>query len=188
MQKADAFIRKRPDLVHEASEGYLITYAVDRAVEGADTREIERIAERCLQIHNLVQSCQTGNVKPEIGVEVFYRKLTVPNLMAEYRKELAKQQMELIMRIEARRVERLREVEEEMEAEKAPLGPGGLDPTEVLNSLPQVLQEAFMTQDVAQLREVIEKMDPTEAAYHMKRCVDAGLWVENFNDENENVE
>lgn len=27
------------------------------------------------------------------------------------------------------------------------------------------------------LKEVIAKMDPKDAAYHMKRCVDSGLWV-----------
>lgn len=27
------------------------------------------------------------------------------------------------------------------------------------------------------LKDVIMKMDPKEARYHMKRCVDAGLWV-----------
>ncbi|ETO14471.1 hypothetical protein RFI_22900 [Reticulomyxa filosa] len=201
IEKADKFLKLRPYLVHEASEGYLITYAVDRAVEGADTRELERIAERCLQIHNLVQSCQTGNVKPEIGVEIFYKKLAIPHvafflinllfflallcfLLEKYRKELAKQQSELMQRIEIRRIERLREMEEQMEVEKAPVGPGGLDPTEVLNSLPKSLQEAFMTQDVDKLKEVIAQMDQNEAAYHMKRCVDAGLWVENIGDEN----
>jgi cell division cycle protein 37 len=37
------------------------------------------------------------------------------------------------------------------------MGPGGLDPVEVFESLPEVPIE--------------------EAKYHMKRCEDSGLWV-----------
>ena len=32
------------------------------------------------------------------------------------------------------------------------------------------------------LQKTIEKMDPEEAKYHMKRCVDSGLWVPNAAD------
>ena len=39
-----------------------------------------------------------------------------------------------------------------------------------------------MTQNVESLQAVIEKMDPEEAKYHMKRCVDSGLWVPNAAD------
>lgn len=32
------------------------------------------------------------------------------------------------------------------------------------------------------LQKTIESMDPEEAKYHMKRCVDSGLWVPNANE------
>lgn len=32
------------------------------------------------------------------------------------------------------------------------------------------------------LQKVIESMDPEDAKYHMKRCVDSGLWVPNAGD------
>ena len=38
---------------------------------------------------------------------------------------------------------------------------------------------AFESQQIEKLQETIASMDPTEAKYHMKRCVDAGLWVAN---------
>lgn len=31
------------------------------------------------------------------------------------------------------------------------------------------------------LQDIIAKMDKAEAAYHMKRCVDSGLWVADAN-------
>jgi len=181
--KADKFIKKNPDLVHEASEGFLITFAVDRAVEGAQKPELARLARRTLMIHNLVQSCSQQNCSPHIGVEMFYLKIgSDPKMTESYKVELNKQVAELMERIEIRRKERLAELQdipdEYDEEEKAPLGPGGLDPTEVLNSLPEAMQQAFISQEVEQLKECLAAMDADEAEYHMKRCVDAGLWVQ----------
>ncbi|NXD46738.1 CDC37 protein, partial [Copsychus sechellarum] len=44
---------------------------------------------------------------------------------------------------------------------------------------PQELQKCFDVKDVQMLQETISKMDPTEAKYHMQRCIDSGLWVPN---------
>eukprot|EP00957_Ditylum_brightwellii_P026980 2039843-Ditylum_brightwellii.AAC.1 len=58
------------------------------------------------------------------------------------------------------------------------MGPGGLDPVEVFESLPQSMQEAFESREVDKLKEALMAMNPEEAEYHMKRCVDSGLWNE----------
>ena len=42
------------------------------------------------------------------------------------------------------------------------LGPGGLDPVEV---------------NIPKLQQVLSAMSKEDATYHMKRCVDSGLWV-----------
>ena len=44
-------------------------------------------------------------------------------------------------------------------------------------SIIQELQECFESQDIAKLQVVIGDMAPEDAEYHMKRCVDSGLWV-----------
>lgn len=48
---------------------------------------------------------------------------------------------------------------------------------EVLESLPAPLREAFESQDIQRLQQVLTEMDPKEAKACMKRCVDSGLWV-----------
>ena len=53
----------------------------------------------------------------------------------------------------------------------------GLDPYDVLESLPPVLREALESQEIERLQQVIASMNPKEAKYHMKRCVDSGLWI-----------
>ena len=108
--------------------------------------------------------------------------------------ELEKQVGELLGRIEVRRKERLAEadaayargeLDENIEVieEKAPLGPGGLDPSEVLNSLPPRMQQAFVSRDVDELRQVLREMPVEDAQKYMQQCIDSGLWVDNANDE-----
>ncbi len=98
--------------------------------------------------------------------------------MDEFRKRI-------VERAKVKRVEMDREREREM-AEEVPLGPGGLNPVEVLNSLPAPLREAFQSQSVERLKQVIASMAPAEARAHMKRCVDSGLWVAGDNSIYEN--
>lgn len=73
----------------------------------------------------------------------------------------------------------LQEYEEEEKQKR--LGPGGLDPQDVYNELPEELRNCFDSRDVKLLQETISKMDEEEAKYHMKRCVDSGLWVPEAN-------
>ena len=75
--------------------------------------------------------------------------------------------------------EALQEVEEE--EKKSRLGPGGLDPIEVFESLPDDLKRCFESQNIALLQETISKMSGEDARYHMKRCIDSGLWVPEAN-------
>ncbi|PNI51616.1 CDC37 isoform 10, partial [Pan troglodytes] len=51
--------------------------------------------------------------------------------------------------------------EYEEEERKKRLGPGGLDPVEVYESLPEELQKCFDVKDVQMLQDAISKMDPT---------------------------
>jgi cell division cycle protein 37 len=59
------------------------------------------------------------------------------------------------------------------------LGPGGLDPLEVIETLPPAIVEAFESRDVEQLKQALTQLSPEEAEYHMQRCIDSGLWVAN---------
>ena len=71
---------------------------------------------------------------------------------------------------------------------KTRLEPGGLDPKEVFETLPDALQECFESQDKQRLRECIKAMNQEDARYHMKRCVASGLWKPDADDPNINPE
>ena len=93
-----------------------------------------------------------------------------------------------IVKLKARAVEKKKEMESEEEArrlappeddeeyveltkeEREAMGPGGLDPLEVYESLPEILQEAFKAQDLAALQQALndpEVMSPEEAKGHI---------------------
>ena len=57
------------------------------------------------------------------------------------------------------------------------VGPGGLNPYEVLAQLPDDLREAFEEQDTAALSGILGAMKPEEGRKWLKMCVDSGLWV-----------
>jgi len=60
---------------------------------------------------------------------------------------------------------------------KERMGPGGLDPVEVYESLPEELQTCFKTGDVEGLKQVAMRMDQGEFQAYFQRCIDAGLWT-----------
>ena len=75
--------------------------------------------------------------------------------------------------------------EAQMEGElsrQTKLGPGGLDPDEVFETLPYALKECFESQDKQRLQECIQAMNQKDAQYHMERCVASGLWVPDADD------
>eukprot|EP00929_Paragymnodinium_shiwhaense_P119177 TRINITY_DN91058_c0_g1_i1.p1 TRINITY_DN91058_c0_g1~~TRINITY_DN91058_c0_g1_i1.p1 ORF type:complete len:341 (-),score=102.54 TRINITY_DN91058_c0_g1_i1:57-1079(-) len=69
------------------------------------------------------------------------------------------------------------EVMYEMSKEER-LGPGGLDPVEVFESLPKAMQEGFKAQSVAALMEAAEAVGVEVFEDHLQRCIDSGLWKE----------
>merc|ERR1712048_1388532 len=55
-------------------------------------------------------------------------------------------------------------------------GPGGLDPVEVFESLPEELQACFKSGDIEMLKQVASNMDHAVFENHFQRCIDSGLW------------
>jgi len=184
--KADGYLMAHPRVVSQLTEGFLITQAVDLAVENENDPKIELYARRCLQVHNINVSASTAKMDGSVSVPLFFKQLKNDKKRNEYEEEFEKQLGEILERIETRRVERLEEAAQKEEAqvvgdngetyEKAPVGPGGLDPTDVLQSLPELIQKAFIDQDKELLVTEMQKLDKETAEDIIQRCVDSGLW------------
>jgi len=192
---ADKFLQDHKEIVNHSGEGFLITLAVDKSCEGEPASlNVPLIAKRCLTVHNILASAKEANIKIDKAVEMFYKRRNHKRISEMYTQEFDKQHSELLSLIKKRTKERLDEADEEgkkpMELtpeeaaeHKAPVGPGGLDPTEVLNSLPEDMQNAFMKGDTQKLQEALEKLPEEDARKYMDDCVKSGLWVRSPEDE-----
>ncbi|GLH02788.1 Hsp90 co-chaperone Cdc37 [Gryllus bimaculatus] len=164
------FLQEQPHLVCEDTANYLVIWCINLEMDGY-------ILELSKQL----------NVDPRACVSSFFTRIQVAE--PEYKNSFNDELDSFKERIRKRAAEKIQEAEEE--ERKARLGPGGLDPVEVFETLPSVsycslnlldalgeaLQKCFETQDIPLLQETIAAMPEEEARYHMKRCVDSGLWV-----------
>jgi len=111
---------------------------------------------------------------------LFKKMLTNAAAAAAFEEHLAKYIEHVKTRAEVRKKEALEEAEGEEEyvtlQKGEQVGPGGLDPAEVFETLPKVLQEAFGERSVEALKGALGSLSPEDAQYHMQRCIDSGLW------------
>ena len=68
------------------------------------------------------------------------------------------------------------------------LGPGGLDPLEIIELIPKKMKEAFQTQNTPMLKESFAELPPDEMDRIYNMVVDSGLWVPQGGDEPEAAE
>jgi len=174
------FMMERPHLACESTANFMVIECLNLAMEekfGA----MEQVAHQCICIQYLLELAKQLDVDPRSCISSFFSKIQIAD--PEYKKAFDDELVAFKKRIRTRAVEKI----EEMERQER-LGPGGLDPIEVMESLPEELQQCFETQDVGMLQRVIANMPSDQARYHMKRCVDSGLWNPSSEDPNTNPE
>ncbi len=120
-----------------------------------------------------MELAKTMKRDPRECVNAFFARLATA--AGEYREAFDDEVESLVQRVRKRAVERQKEAEEK--AKKERLGPGGLDPLEVLESLPPRIKQAFETQDTPLLKQAFAELPPEQAKYHFDRVVQSGLWV-----------
>ena len=114
----------------------------------------------------------------EVVRPFFSRLANDAPVAAEYESSCEALYSKLLERAAEKRRER-----EAAEAEAQPLsreerlGPGGLDPVEVFEALPEELQKAYEAKDTEALRAFINSVPVAEAKDIMRKMVGSGLWV-----------
>ena len=177
-------------LLQENASNYLLLASLEDEMNGFHDK-MKLVARQSQIISNIAELAKSLQRHPGNVILPFFQRLE--------NKELYDGFMEgvhgFIKRIEVRAVEKRKEIDEERAREakergassedavdvstiprEERLGPGGLDPLEVFESLPECMQEAFESREKSRLEEALMSMKPEEAEYHMKRCVDSGLW------------
>lgn len=185
MEDSQKFLFQHCDiLLHEHAQSYMLLSCLEDEMNGKK----ERMKLVCRQSQILSHITELGTQMhrdPRDVILPFFKRMEEKQYLTaflqsvdDFRKRIAERAVVKRKELDEDAREQARREREEMRAEM-PVGPGGLHPLDVLDSLPEALRLAFESQQIEKLKETIASMDPTEAKYHMKRCVDAGLWVAN---------
>jgi len=184
MDDSKAFMLERPHLACEETANYLVIQCLNLEMEEKHGA-MEQVAHQCICIQYLLELARQLDVDPRSCISSFFTKIQLAD--PEYKQAFEDELVAFKDRIRTRAKQKIQEALEEEEAERQreldegkadriKESPGGLDPIEVLESLPEDLRRCFEEQDTAMLQEVIRNLGEKDARYHMKRCVDSGLW------------
>uniref|UniRef100_A0A0K8WJQ0 Hsp90 co-chaperone Cdc37 n=1 Tax=Bactrocera latifrons TaxID=174628 RepID=A0A0K8WJQ0_BACLA len=175
------FLQQHLDLVCEETANYLVIWSINLEME--EKHELmAHVAHQCICMQYILELAKQLDVDPRACVSSFFSK--IQNCVPEYKEQFESEIKGFKDRITKRAQEKIKEAlaEAEEEEKAARLGPGGLDPAEVFETLPESLQKCFESRDIELLQKTITEMPVEEAKYHMNRCVDSGLWVPNAGD------
>lgn len=170
------YLLENPELVCEDTANYLVVWCIDLEIEEKHDL-MEHVAHQCIVMQFILELSKTLKADPRACVGPFFTKMqTAAN---EYKDGFYDELNSFKQRIRNRAKEKIdaamREAEEEERQQR--LGPGGLDPVEVFETLPDSLKKCFESQDVQMLQDTLLAMSREDAEYHMDRCVKSGLWV-----------
>jgi len=183
-EKSEQFVIKHTQLLSEHATGFYLLHCINLQADGK-TREMRKTARQYLlltYVCDLAKSMPGRDARDAIR-PLFKKMLTNQQAANAFEEHFEKYVAHVKTRAVVRKQEEAeRAAEGEGEEEYVALkkgehvGPGGLDPAEVFESLPTVLQEAFGERSVDALKEALQSLKPEDAQYHMQRCIDSGLW------------
>lgn len=179
-------------LLHEHAQSYILLSCLEDEMNGKHARMklVCRQSQILSHIHELGTSMHRD---PRDVILPFFKRIEEK----EYLKGFLGAVEDFIKKIQKRAVEKRKEMDAQREADELEyegededaVGPGGLNPFKVLKQLPAPMRKAFEQQDIPALHKAIAELDPKDAKYWMKQCVDSGLWVANdptiFENEND---
>ncbi|KAM6957721.1 hsp90 co-chaperone Cdc37-like [Aplochiton taeniatus] len=172
------YLSDNSHLVCEETANYLVIMCIDLEVEEKHAL-MEQVAHQTIVMQFILELAKSLKVDPRGCFRQFFAKIKTADQQYQdaFNDELESFKERVRGRAKIRIEKAMKEYEEEERQKR--LGPGGLDPAEVYETLPEEMQKCFDSKDIQLLQTVITKMDPTEAKLHMKRCIDSGLWVPN---------
>lgn len=187
LDKCKEFLLLHGDvLLQENASNYLLLASLEDEMNGF-REKMRQTARQSQIISNIAELAKSLKAHPGNVIVPFFERLKQKEFLVGFLdgvegfvEKIIARAVTKKMEIDREREQGGAEDEEAVELSDIPkeerLGPGGLDPLEVVESLPESMQAAFASRDVEELKKALMEMDPADAEYHMKRCVDSGLW------------
>lgn len=143
---AHKYLKENMHLVCEHLGSYLVIWAVDLQVE-EKFELMKRVARQAIVVQYILELAKTMQRDPRSCVDAFFTRIKTAE--KQYQDAFEEEYRALIKRVEDRAVARLEEAtkkqqEEEAAERESRLGPGGLDPLEVIEELPIVCDSALV--------------------------------------------
>jgi cell division cycle protein 37 len=191
----DFLLRYADIMLQENASNYLLLASLEDEMNGHHEK-MKLTARQSQIITSIAELAKTLDTHPGNVIEPFFSRLQQREHLEEFLKGVKVFQDKIVQRAVVKRKEMdaaaaasaasdspdgsgRRELADIPREER--LGPGGLDPLEVIETLPEDMVAAFESREIDDLKEALAKLTPEEAEYHMRRCVDSGLWVANAN-------
>lgn len=170
------FLLDKPDICCEDATNYLAIWCLNLEIE-RKTDLMVHISKQVISMQYILELAKQLDCDPRSCISTFFTKIQKADreYIDAFNSEVESFRARIKERAKVKLEEAMKEVEEE--ERKKRLGPGGLDPLEVIETLPDELRECFDKRDTEKLKDVLAKMETEQAAYHMKRCIDSGLWI-----------
>lgn len=184
-EESKEFLLKHGDVVlQEHASNYLLLATLEDEMNGYRDK-MKQTAKQSQIVTNIAELAKGWNTHPGNAIVPFFTRMQQREFLEGFMQGLEAFQQKIISRAVTKKMEMDQQrktgvSEQGVDLNEIPkeerLGPGGLDPLEVVETLPIELQEAFESRDIDQLKQALLNMSQEDAAYHMKRCVDSGLW------------
>lgn len=131
------FLTEKNQLVCEDTANYLVIWCINLEMD-SKSGLMEHVAHQCICMQFILELSKQLDVDPRACVSSFFSRIQVAE--PEYKKQFDNEVAAFKERIRARAKVKLEEAlaEQEEEERLKRLGPGGLDPVEVFESLPEV--------------------------------------------------
>ncbi|KAL3066477.1 hypothetical protein OYC64_016435 [Pagothenia borchgrevinki] len=181
------YLSDGPHLVCEETANCLVVICIDFQIDEKPAL-MEQVAHQAIVMQFILDLARTLKVDARGCFREFFSKIKTADkpYLDAFDQELGLLK-DRIRRCARARVENtVKELEEEERQMR--LGPGGLDPLEVYESLPKELQKGFDEKNIQLLQEAMSKLGLEEGKYHLRRCIDSGLWVPQSGDSDEDGE
>mmetsp|Transcript_10732 Transcript_10732/g.25768 ORF Transcript_10732/g.25768 Transcript_10732/m.25768 type:complete len:439 (-) Transcript_10732:77-1393(-) len=177
-------------ILQENCSNYLMLATLEDEMNGYRDK-MKLVARQAQIVSNIAELAKTMKTHPGNVIMPFFQRMQERAHLEEFLRGVKDFQEKIIKRAVTKKAEMdAQREQEELEVtagegnrelsdipREERMGPGGLDPLEVIETLPQSMVKAFESRDVEQLKQALMQMEPEEAQRHMDRCVASGLWV-----------
>ncbi|XP_030625505.1 hsp90 co-chaperone Cdc37-like 1 [Chanos chanos] len=167
------FLSEHPHLICEDTANYLILWCFRLQAEEKEAL-MEQVAHQAVAMQFILEMASNAQQDPRGCFRQFFQKAKAEQ---EGYLDVFHTELEAFkQRVKEYTMKSKGETPKEREHQNTP-SRCHLDPKEVLESLPPELKTGFQMQDMQILQNVLSTMNPQVAEYHVKRCLEAGLWT-----------